>query len=75
MGFDAKVAKTSTYPVMCQFPLFVALQDQKTEFTNVTDRQTDRRTDGRHMARHVALKTKRSSTKKLSLDVVNLLRT
>jgi len=35
-----EIAKTPIYPVMCQFPLFVAL----VKSTNITDRQTDGRT-------------------------------
>ena len=46
VGFGTHVAKTLTYPdcpIICQFPLFVALCDQ-----NPPKLQTDRQTDGRH---------------------------
>jgi len=43
-GFGMQAAKTLTYPVMCQFPLFSALS----QTTNVTDGQMDRQTDERH---------------------------
>ena len=38
-----RVAKTSTYLVMCPFPLFVALNCDHSTPTLQTDRQTDRR--------------------------------
>jgi len=41
IGFGMQVAKTPTYPVMCQFPLFVALCDHNPP-TLWMDRWTDR---------------------------------
>jgi len=40
VGFSVQVDKTTTYPVMCLFPLSVALCDHNPP-TLQTDRQTD----------------------------------
>jgi len=48
-----QIAETSTYPVMCPFPLSVALCDHNAP-TLQTDMQTDGHTDGRRNGRQTS---------------------
>jgi len=37
LGFDMQVAKTPTYPVLCPFPLFVAVHDHNPPKLRIED--------------------------------------